>query len=158
MRERLAREVVDDMDIAAIRAIHARVYVNDEFLGVFPQTEEPDQQPFIDENFSKEGGSLYKVAGYCGGVATFEYKDDHPESYIKRYEPKAGTLDEAVLTDLVPLLKCAAEDDAGLEACLPNYIDVDEWLREMAVDAVLPDVDGLAGTSQNFLQIGRAHV
>lgn len=151
MRQRFAMGLVEKAGVPAVRMIHARLFVNDEFQGIFPLSEEPDQQPFIDEHFSKESGHLYKVSGYCGGSATFEYIGDDPADYQKRYEPKAGTLPEDAATDLIPLLQCVAGDDEALQLCLPNWLDLDEWLSEMAVDAVLPDVDGLAGAGQNFL-------
>jgi hypothetical protein len=54
--------------------------------------------------------------------------------------------------DLIPMLQCASEpDDATFAACIGEWIDVDEWLTEIAVDVYLPDVDGMASAGQNFM-------
>lgn len=151
LHERLALGLMDSMGVPAGKVIHSRVYVNDAFLGIFPVSQEPDDQAFVDDHFEKEGGHLYKVAGYCGGSGDFEYKSADAGDYDEKYVAKAGTLPEDATSDLIPLLQCAAGNDAALQTCLPTHIDVEEWLTEMAVDAVLPDIDGLAGAGQNFM-------
>ncbi len=151
LSERLALGLMDAQGVPAGRVIHSRVFVNDEFLGIFPVSQEPDDQPFVDDHFVKESGHLYKVEGYCGGTADFAYEGEDYDEYDKKYVAKAGTLATDVTTDLVPLLNCVAGNDAALQTCLPTHIQLEEWLAEMAVDAVLPDIDGLAGAGQNFL-------
>lgn len=151
MHERAAQLLMAQLDVPAPKVIHARVYVNDEFQGIFPLSEEPDDQPFLDAHFADPDGHLYKVEGYCGGRADFAYESDDPDDYDKLYEAKAGTAAEDVATDLVPLLKCASGKSGTLVTCLPPLIDVDEWLTEMAVDTTLPDPDGLAAAGQNFM-------
>lgn len=151
LHERIAQELMRKAGVPAPHVIHARVYVNDEFQGVFPLSEEPDDQEFLDDHFDDDSGHLYKVEGYCGGQADFTYKSDDPGDYDKRYEPKAGTVAEDAAADLIPLLKCASGKSGALTTCLPEVVDVDEWLAEMAVDTSLPDPDGLAAAGQNFM-------
>lgn len=151
LRERVAQLLMAEEGVPAPRVNHTRVYVNGEFQGIFPIAEEPDDQPFLDAHFDEPDGHLYKVEGYCGGMADFEDKGDDFDDYDKKYEAKAGTLPEDSEADLIPMIKCATGPAAELEACLPGWVNVDEWLTEMAVDAVLPDVDGLAGAGQNFM-------
>jgi hypothetical protein len=152
LRERLALGLARDVGLAAPRVGHARVYVNGRFLGLFPNSEEADDQRFLDAHFDDPDGSYFKVKGYCGDRATLQHTTDDLAALALTYEPKAGT-DEAALTDdLLPLLQCAsAEGDDALAACLPDHVDVEAWLTEIALDMVLPDVDGMAGAGQNFL-------
>lgn len=151
MRERLAQQVGREAGVPAPRVSHARLYVNDTYLGVFPFPEEPDDDPYLDNHFEDTTGGLYKVDGYCGGAGDFVRYGDDPSRYVERFEPKADTTVEQLEADLFPLFDCAAEPDDELRRCLPELIDVDEWITEIAVDVVLPDVDGLAGAGQNFL-------
>lgn len=151
MRERVAMGFLEDQGNVAPRVNHALLTINGELQGVFPNSEEPDDQPFLDHHFTDPDGHLYKVEGYCGGQADFQYVGDDPAAY-GRYDPRAGTEAEDALADLIPFLQCASQaDDAALDACIDDWIDTDQWITEMAVDAVLPDVDGLAGAGQNFL-------
>jgi hypothetical protein len=154
MREFIALRWHRQAGVPAPRVGHARVYINDEYQGVFPNSEEADDQAFLDHHFDDASGHLYKSEGYCGGGADFEYRDDDPDSYDQRYEPKAGTVTDDLAEDMVPFLVClgaAGSDVDAVHACAEQWIDVDEWLAEMAVDALMPDVDGLAGAGQNVM-------
>lgn len=151
LRERVAQLLMAEEGVPAPRVNHARLYVNGEFQGLFPIAEEADDQAFLAAHFDDPDGHLYKVEGYCGGTADFEDKGDDFDDYDKKYEAKAGTMPEDAESDLIPMIKCANGPAADLETCLPTWVDVDEWLTEMAVDAVMPDVDGLAGAGQNFM-------
>lgn len=154
LREVLALRWHRHAGVPAPRASHARLYVNDDYQGVFPLSEEPDDQAFLEHHFEDPTGHLYKSEGYCGGGADFEYRDEDPDSYDKRYEPKAGTTMEDMSEDLVPFLSClgaAGSDLDAVDACAERWLDADEWLAEMAVDALMPDIDGLAGAGQNVM-------
>jgi spore coat protein CotH len=151
LRERLAQKVMRDAGVPAPRVGHVQLVVNGQYQGVFPFPEEPDDDPYLDAHFDDDGGGLYKVSGYCGGNADFEDHGDDIDRYNARYEAKAGTEEEDFWEELYPLLQCASGSDEELLACLPGHADVQEWLTEMAVDMVLPDVDGLAGAGQNFM-------
>jgi nucleotide-binding universal stress UspA family protein len=152
LREHLALRAMADAGVPASRVTHTRLWVNDVFQGVFPLTEEPDDQAFLDQHLPDPDGALYKVNGYCGGVAEFEHHpEQEAEDYHQDWLPKAGTDAEDTARWLVPMLACADQDDAAVEACLPDHVDVAQWLAEIAVDMLLPDVDGLAGAGQNFL-------
>jgi hypothetical protein len=47
------------LGLPAPREAHAVVYANDVYLGLFPLSEEPDDQPFIDAHFGGMAGDLY---------------------------------------------------------------------------------------------------
>lgn len=151
MRERLAQWVMRGAGVPAPRVGHVQLYVNEVYQGVFPFPEEADDDPFLDAHFDDDRGGFYKIEGYCGGTADFEDEGDDPERYDAKYAPRADTTLEQLAADIIPLVRCANQDDAGLLGCLPAHADVDEWLTEIAVDMVLPDVDGFAGAGQNFL-------
>lgn len=151
MRERLAQDIEREFGVPAPRVNHVQLYVNEVYQGVFPFPEEQDDDPYLDHHFADQTGGLYKVDGYCGGVADFESHGDDPSKYVDRYEPKADTTTAQLQADLFPLFACAAGSDSALASCLPTLVDVPEWLTEIAIDTVLPDVDGLAGVGQNFM-------
>lgn len=152
LRERLAQSLMQAAEVPAPRVNHARLYVNEEFRGIFPNSEEPDDQAFLDAHFDDPSGHLYKIEGYCGGTADFADKGDNWERYDELYAARAGTLPEDAASDIIPFVQCVdGASESELAACLDTWIDLDEWIREMAVDAILPDVDGLAGAGQNFL-------
>ena len=152
MREHLALMVMRDMGVPAPRSTYALLYINGELQGVFPNTEEADDEPYLEHHFDSDDGSLYKAEGYCGWKADFDYEGDEPRYYEETYVPKAKTVPEDMYDDLIPMIECVnQESDADFSGCIDDWIDVDEWLTEMAVDASLPDVDGMLGAGQNFM-------
>ncbi|MFZ5481449.1 MAG: CotH kinase family protein [Myxococcota bacterium] len=153
LHERLALWLMREVDVPAGRVNHAELFVNGKFMGLFPNSEEPDDDPFLATHFpGQDGGSLYKVKGYCGYRADLAWAGDDPAVLAETYEPKADTDEEDMREDLIPMLACASEaDDAAFSACIGEWIDVDEWLTEIAVDVLLPDVDGMASAGQNFM-------
>jgi spore coat protein CotH len=155
LRERLATGVLRGLGGVAPRVNHAELYVNGRYMGLFPNSEEADDDPFLEQHFGDDSGSLYKVKGYCGFRADLAWVGEDPEAYVSTYEPKADTVPEDMRADLIPFLACASADEAAFRDCIEDWIDVEAWLREIAVDVVLPDVDGLAGAGQNFLLYAR---
>jgi len=152
MREQLALRIARDIGIPAPKSAYAHLVVNDTYMGFYPMTEEADDEPYVKNHFADPTGSLFKIEGYCGGRGTFEDEGDTPEDYIEKYDPKGETLDEAIELDLMPLIDCAnTASDADFEACIPELIDVDNILRVIALDVVLPDIDGFIGAGQNFM-------
>lgn len=152
LRERLAQSLMGTAGVPAPRVNHARLYINEEFQGIFPNSEEADDQSFLDAHFVDASGHLYKSEGYCGGAGDFADEGGDWEDYEEKYDAHAGTDPDDVLEDLIPFVQCVNDStDAKLAECMATYTDLDEWLAEMAVDAVLPDVDGLAGAGQNFM-------
>jgi spore coat protein CotH len=153
MHERLALWLMREADVPAGRVNHAELYVNGKYMGVFPNSEEPDDDPFLANHFpGQDEGSLYKVKGYCGFRADLAYNGEDTVLYAQTYEPKADTDELDMHDDLIPMLACASEsDDNAFSACIGEWIDVDEWLTEIAIDMYLPDVDGMASAGQNFM-------
>ena len=152
LRERLATELMREADVPAPRVTHARLWIDGDFQGVFPNSEEADDRAFLRDTFGDDGGSTYKVKGYCGSRAELAWLGPDATAYVETYQPKAGTKEADMPEDLVPFLQCAsAPDDAAFRACVPAWIELDSWLAEIALDMILPDVDGMASAGQNFL-------
>lgn len=150
VREVLGLALLREAGLPAGRASWAHLYVNDEYLGVFPNSEEPDDGNFVENHFGLEAGSLYEVSGYCGNADLAYYGDD--VAIYDGFAPKAWTTDADKSADLVPFLACAsAASDEELAACLPAHVDVAAWLRTMAVEALSANYDGLAAAGHNYM-------
>lgn len=148
MREYLALRMARQLGLPAPRSNYAFLYVNDAYMGLYPFTEEPDDDAFL-RNHLGGSGSLYQVSGYCGRDGDFTYESDEPEDYWDTYEPEADTDPEAMRDDLIPLITCANGSD--FDGCIDDWIDADSFMQLTALDMVLPDVDGMAPAGQNFM-------
>jgi hypothetical protein len=152
MREHLALRVARDLGIEAPRSTYAHLYVNDVYMGFYPMSEEADDNRYLVNHFDDPTGSLFKVEGYCGGRGAFADVGPDPLDYIRTYDPKGSTPDSAIVDDLFPLIACVNDpDDDVFRDCVRELVDVENWLLEIALDVVLPDVDGMIGAGQNYM-------
>ncbi len=150
LRERMALEVMADSGVPAPAANYAWLVVNEEPLGLFPLVQEPDDRAFVEAHFPASDGHLYKVAGYCHG-AHMGYAGSDVSDY-DGFEAKAGTVDADKATDLIPMFACLTEEsEEAVQVCLTTTLDVDEWLAELAVDAYVRNIDGMAAAGHNYL-------
>jgi hypothetical protein len=150
-REALAYAVYRDAGVPAPRTAFAEVYLTvpgrykEELLGLFTLIEDIDDS-FLQNHFGDANGLLMKPEGVRGpdflGLNWQDYKD--------RYKPgrEASTEEADALIALAHLI-----DQSKPEAFLNKIeqsLNVDEFLRYLAVTAMLVDLDSPLAMPQNF--------
>ena len=145
VREVMAYEIARQY-MPASRANFARLYVNDEYLGVYTSVESVDKQ-FLKRRFGEKDGVLFKcdpVWGYerpaaCpeGDKSSLEYLGDDPVCYYGLYELKSDTGWQA----LIDLAKMLHQEPDRLEAIL----DIDQTLWWLAFNNVVVNLDSYQG-------------
>ena len=130
----------------------AKLYVNDQYLGLYNNTQSIDKG-FLKENFGEDKGILVKcdpewgakVSPSCkkGDKSSLMYLGDNPACYTSNYELKSdkGWND---LIELMDVLKNKKED-------LHKHIDIDQVLWMHAFNNVLVNLDSYTGRlSHNY--------
>lgn len=135
MRERLGYSLYRDIGVLAPRAVHARVYINGEYHGLFAAVEEVDGR-FTANRFPSSGdGNLYKELW--------------PAAHISPADAKAAlkTNDDPAIADVSDLLAfrdaVGSTSAADFAANLAPYIDVDYLARYIVVNRAINDFDGV---------------
>ncbi len=146
IRERLAFTIFEKMGEPAPRESFCRLYINNEYQGLYAITEE------IDGDFAK------RVTGETNGTM-FEYHwfsdnqwraEDLVDvaSYKVLLEPRTHTLD-ADSTLYGPIQQLFKEvngpDDAVWRSRVEQYIDLPQFMRHVAIEQFLADNDGILG-------------
>ncbi|MDB6037848.1 MAG: hypothetical protein JWM99_1689 [Verrucomicrobiales bacterium] len=150
-REALAYAVYRDANVPAPRTAFAEVYLtvpgryNGELLGLFTLVEDIDDS-FLQDHFGEANGLLLKPEGVRGpDFLGIDWKD-----YIDRYKPvrEASTDQAEALIALARLIDQSKPEEfrEKIESCL----DVDEFLRYLAVTAMVVDLDSPLAMPQNF--------
>lgn len=126
------------------RAGHAEVYINGDYYGLYINVEHIDEQ-FAENHFGSPRSNVYK----CLYPADLQWAGSSPSDYSyceQTQENSDGPLDDVVaLADV--LNNTAIEDLAcGLEAVL----NVDDYLRQAAVEVVTGHWDGYIYNQNNF--------
>jgi len=158
LRETLAMKVFAQMGITAPREAHARLYINNEYVGVYVIVESVDRT-FVTQNFGalegqvENGGFLFEyqwVVPY-----EFEYLGSDLKAYAPLFQPQ--TRDTAAIVDiygpLEELIRTLNESsDEDFEAAVSKYLDLPELMKYLAVELFTVEWDGLAGNwaANNF--------
>ena len=146
MRERVAMAFMRRMGIPAPRSTHARVYVNNQYFGLYTIVEEVDEV-FTKRVYGDGSGYLYKYDYAATDPAHyFEYLGSDPKLYSpKPFKPESHEDDPqiAVIEAMIRTLNQAP--DATFEQAISQYVDLRAFLLEVGVEAFVGEQDGMLG-------------
>jgi hypothetical protein len=135
LRERLAYSLFRDMDIVAPRAVHARVYINGDYHGLFTAVEQVDGR-FTANRFPAGGdGNLYKQVWPAPDTTTADAED------ALETNDDPGTLDVSDFMAFQNAVANATETDFG--TTMAPYVDFDYLARYIVVDRAIANYDGI---------------
>jgi hypothetical protein len=150
LREALSYELFREADIPCSRVGFARVSatVPGEFeekqFGLYTVVEQVDKR-FLKDRYGSAKGLLLKPSTF--GV--FRYFGEEWSEYEKGYVPKTTPLPEQHrrVIEFARLLHQA--DDATFNSQVEDYLDVDQFLRFLAVNVLVCNLDSFLGGAQN---------
>jgi spore coat protein CotH len=147
MRERVSMLFFRRLGMRAPREAHARLFINNEYSGLYTIVESIDKT-FLKKNFLEDSGHLYEYKfdnaapvpydfGYLGGEATL-------------YSPlpfKPQTLESDPQGEVLERLFWTANraGDAVWRSALEEFLDIKKFIRHIAIENFLADQDGIAG-------------
>jgi spore coat protein H len=150
-REALAFELFREMGVPSPRTGYALVYAKvpglyeREYLGLYTLIEEVDHK-FLKRHFGDADGLLLKPQGMRG----LAYLGDDWRQYEGRCRPK-GEVNPALAKRIVELARLIHRaDDQTFARQIGSYLDVDEFLRYVLVNAVLCNFDSFLSTGHNY--------
>jgi spore coat protein CotH len=137
------------LGIPAPRQAHVRLFVgaNREYAGVYVISEEISKT-FLSANFGEDNGYLYEFHHQDGQNYGFEDPGPDLNWYIPRFGPKTHETESVAnlympVRTLVQAVNDARQSD--LEEKLSDYLDVNTFITELAVQNFLAQTDGLVG-------------
>jgi CotH protein len=143
LHERLSMKVFAQMGIPASRTAHTRLFVNDEYVGLYLIVESVDRR-FVARHFPQSDGYLYNYQ--WASEYFFEYKGPAAALYTpKPFQPETHVADPdpAPLVDLIRTINEAPAE--GFLDAVGALADVRAFVRQAAVENFLADNDGLLG-------------
>lgn len=143
LRETLSWQMYRNMNVAAARTNYIQLYINGEYMGVYLNVENIDDE-FVDRRFGNEAGNLYKCTwGSTLDIGLSVYDNS-------RYEIKTNEEinNRSKLQALVNLL--ANTQDELWPDKLEQLFNVDHYLRQLAVESIIGHWDGYSFNTNNF--------
>ena len=150
LREALSYELFRDAGLVASRVAWARVsltvpgQIDNKDLGIYSIVEQVDKR-FLRHRYGTGAGMLLKPSTF----GTFRYfQDDWPE-YEKAYFPKTKVTpaQKQRLMEFARLVWIA--DDAEFSQAVETYLDMEQFLRFLAVNVLLSNLDSFLTGKQN---------
>lgn len=152
LRETLAYSIFHDAGVPAARTAFVKLYLtvpgkyDNQYLGLYTLVEQVNK-PFLKDHFKKSAkGMLLKPER----VKDLPYLGEDWDRYKAQYRPKtdASEAQQRRLIEFTKLINQA--DDARFRREIDSYLDVDEFLRFVAVNAIVSNMDSFLGTGHNY--------
>jgi spore coat protein H len=151
LREAMSYQVFRDLGVPASRTAWALVYLTVEsvhdrkLVGLYTVVEEVNKS-FLKDHFGSGDGLLLKPEN----AFNLPYLGDKFERYEKMYRPKSSYTQE-MGQQVVEFLKLIHQaDDQTFDQKIETYLDVDAFLRFIAANAILGNMDSFLSTGHNF--------
>lgn len=147
VREHVAMAFYARMGLPAPRVSFARLYINNEYQGVYGIVE-PIDSVFVARSFEEPGGYLYEYKQqpmYNGA-----YLGDELDPYKQLFEPRTHEkeADTILYSPFRDLFREVSEGrDAQWRTRVGHYVDLDQLVRYVAVETFLSDDDGFLGAN-----------
>lgn len=151
LREPLAYAAFRDAGIPAPRTAFAAVYLtveglyNRKYIGPYTIVEQVDRA-FLERHFGDSSGMLLKPEMLRG----IPYLGRHWSMYEDRYNPKSSGNAKATQTfiEFVQLIHFA--DDTTFRQRIGSFVAIDEFMRFVAIQAMLVNFDSFLTTGHNY--------
>ena len=151
VRETMTMKMFEKMELPASREAHARLFVNNEYVGAYVIIEAIDRT-FIERSFGAEeanvesGGYLFEyewMAPYF-----LEYLGPGLEAYAAIFKPQTRDTDSianiyAPLEDLIRTVNESSDEEFA--AAVGRHLDLNLFMKYLAVESFMVESDGLAG-------------
>ena len=146
MHERIAMLLYARMGLPAPRVAHTRLYINNTYQGLYSIVESLDKS-FLSRNFDENDGYLYKYdrlptdppyyLEYLGPSASlYSPHPFNPETHEGNPKPQP-------IADLIRTVHDASDD--AFPSAIAQYLDLGEFIRNIAVTVFMADQDGFLG-------------
>jgi spore coat protein H len=143
VREPITLLVYREMGIPAARSHPVQVYMNNEYMGIYMNIEQIDDE-FIETRFGHNGGYLYK----CSYGANLLDNGQIFNTYMFESEINKSSDTRAQLNTFVKVLNNTP--DANFQTEIEKVFNVDGYLKQLAVEALLGHWDGYSYNKNNF--------
>ena len=151
IRSKLSWNICREMNIPSARSNHVRLYVNNEYYGLYINVEHIDEE-YVNKRFGNDDGNLYK----CLWPAPLTYLGDDPDLYKYTVNGRRGydlkinseSDDYSDLAHFIDVLNNTPNEDFPCE--LEKVINVNSLIKAIAVDVFIGNWDGPLFNQNNF--------
>src|SRR5262245_24623548 len=146
IHERVSMLFFRRQGVPASREAHARLYVNNEYDGLYTIVESIDKT-WLQKNLGEDGGTLYKYDYNVSDLPYyFEDRGSDPASYVPSpFKPETNESDPKP-APLVEMIRTTTGAPAALfRQQIASFLDMAQFIKHVAIEIFLADSDGWNG-------------
>jgi hypothetical protein len=146
MRSYLAQHLLRVAGVPSSRTSYVQLFVNNEYKGLYMNVEHLDDE-FLDLRFpGQANGNLWK----CAYGADLSWWGSNPTNYQDIYELKTNkdSADYSALVHFIDVLNNTPS--SGFVCAIQEVMDVDLFLRNIALEVLMGQWDGYAYNKNNY--------
>ncbi len=145
LRDALCYDVLRQSGAPAPRTSHARLYLNDQYWGIYLIVEQVDKT-FLNEHFSNNDGNLFKNTGW----SSLHWLGSNPNSYQTEFELKTNELenDWSGFVNLIDVINNSSNND--FPEAIQQVFDVSTYLKILAIDILTNNWDSYIEHGRNW--------
>ena len=143
LREHLSLQLYREANVPAARSHHVEVYINGEYMGLYLNVEQIDDE-FADTRYGSEKGNLYK----CSWGASLEMSNDVYDNELFKLETNKDVNDRSILENFIETLNTSSGSQFKSE--IEAILNVENAIRFLAVEALIGHWDGYSYNQNNF--------
>jgi len=133
------------LGMPAPREAHTRMYVNNEYIGLYSITESVDKD-FLTRVFGENDGYLYQYDDETRTPYYFEYRGSDPALYSPiPFKPKTHEKDPDPRPIEAMIKAINQSSDSDFYAAVSEYLDLRQFMAHVAVERFLAEQDGVIG-------------
>ncbi|MEL7222212.1 MAG: CotH kinase family protein [Bacteroidota bacterium] len=144
MRDALSYKLMRDVGIPAPRSSFARVYLNDEYWGLYIAVEQIDNK-FLKNHFDDNDGNLFK----CTNGTDLLYQGDDPLEYMDEFELKTNE-EENDWSGFIEMVEVFNAEQAIFSDAVSEHFNLAGFSRVVAADMILTNWDSYHSNGRNF--------
>ncbi len=151
VRSKLCWDILRQFEVPAPRSNHVRVYINQNYYGLYINVEHIDEE-FVESRFGDNDGNLFK----CLWPADLNYLGSNPELYKlnigsrRVYDLRTNTEDDdySDIAHFIEILNNTPDDEFICE--MEKVFNLQDYLKIIAVDIFTGNWDGYIYNKNNF--------
>ncbi|MCP4786718.1 MAG: periplasmic heavy metal sensor [Fuerstiella sp.] len=141
--EPLITEILRDQGLPTHRTNYARIFLNNEYLGVYVNVERIDET-FVEQHLPDPRGALFKI-DEGGPGCNLQFIGDDPSIYKKAFEAKSDSA-KRTRARLVDFIRMINQTEPGeFASTLESSMELDDFLRVSAIMLFSGAFDQLTG-------------
>jgi len=147
VREHMVMNLYRDNNVPSVRVNHIKLYINSNYMGLYSSVEQIDSR-FLTSRFNNKSGNLYKCTYGSSNGADLSNINEVYNNDIYELKTNEDDNNRNHLEDFVKFLTTSTDED--FENNIANYINVNNYIKQLAIEILSGHWDGYSYNKNNF--------